>query len=168
MSTLRNSRGIDLVIFDCDGVLVDSEVIACRAVAETLQAIGHAIAPEAVAERFAGMSNKDMYAHLARELGTLPAEFDAEMNRRAAAIFARELKAMAGVEAVLARPGGPHLRRQQQHARASWRTSSNGRASRDGSPVSSSAPPRSRAASPRRTFSFTWPSAWASCRRVHW
>ncbi len=102
MSTLRNSRAIDLVIFDCDGVLVDSEVIACRAVAETLQAIGHAIAPEAVAERFAGMSNKDMYALLARDLGGLPAEFDAEMNRRAAAIFARELKAMAGVEAVLA------------------------------------------------------------------
>ena len=103
MSTPRNSRGIDLVIFDCDGVLVDSEVIACRAVAETLHAIGHRIAPETVAERFAGMSNKDMYAQLERDLGALPAEFDAEMNRRAVAIFARELKAMAGVEAVLAR-----------------------------------------------------------------
>jgi len=102
MSTPRNSRGVDLVIFDCDGVLVDSEVIACRAVAETLQAIGHGIAPEVVAERFAGMSNKDMYALLEREFGALPAAFDAEMNRRAAAIFARELKPMAGVEAVLA------------------------------------------------------------------
>ncbi|HUH84066.1 MAG TPA: HAD family phosphatase [Stellaceae bacterium] len=102
MSTPRNSRAIDLVIFDCDGVLVDSEVIASRAVAETLQAIGHAIAPEWVAERFAGMSNKDMYALLEREFGTLPTAFDAAMNRRAAAIFARELKAMAGVEAVLA------------------------------------------------------------------
>jgi HAD superfamily hydrolase (TIGR01509 family) len=102
MSTPRNSCAIDLVIFDCDGVLVDSEIIACRAVAETLQAIGHAIAPEAVAERFAGMSNKDMYALLEREFGALPAEFDAEMNRRAAAIFARDLKAMTGVEAVLA------------------------------------------------------------------
>jgi beta-phosphoglucomutase-like phosphatase (HAD superfamily) len=29
-------RKIDLVIFDCDGVLVDSEVISCRAHAATL------------------------------------------------------------------------------------------------------------------------------------
>src|SRR5258708_6824801 len=27
------SPGIDLIVFDCDGVLVDSEVLACRAIA---------------------------------------------------------------------------------------------------------------------------------------
>ena len=34
---------IDLVIFDCDGVLVDSEVISCRAHAETLTRHGYPI-----------------------------------------------------------------------------------------------------------------------------
>jgi len=108
MSTPRNSRRFDLVIFDCDGVLVDSEVIACRAVAETLAAVGHAMSPEAVAERFAGVSNRDMYAALERDFGApLPASFDAEMNRRAAAIFARELRPMAGLEAALAQLAMP-------------------------------------------------------------
>jgi HAD superfamily hydrolase (TIGR01509 family) len=101
MSTSRSSRGVDLVIFDCDGVLVDSEVIACRAVAETLQAAGHAISAEWVAERFVGVSNRDMYAALERALGALPPRFDADMNARAAALFARELKATAGIEAAL-------------------------------------------------------------------
>lgn len=93
----------DLVVFDCDGVLVDSEVIACRAVAEALAAIGHAISAEAVADRFVGISNRDMYAALERDRGApLPAGFDAEMNRIAAALFERELRAMPGLERTLA------------------------------------------------------------------
>jgi beta-phosphoglucomutase-like phosphatase (HAD superfamily) len=35
------SSNVDLVIFDCDGVLVDSEVISCRAHAETLTRHGY-------------------------------------------------------------------------------------------------------------------------------
>jgi HAD superfamily hydrolase (TIGR01509 family) len=99
----RNSGApFDLLIFDCDGVLVDSEVIACRAVAETLQALGHAVSAEMIAERFVGVSNKDMYAALEVDCGApLPAGFDADMNRRAAALFARELRAMAGLEPAL-------------------------------------------------------------------
>ena len=37
------NANIDLVIFDCDGVLVDSEVISCRAHAETLTRHGYPI-----------------------------------------------------------------------------------------------------------------------------
>jgi HAD superfamily hydrolase (TIGR01509 family) len=104
MSTPRNSGArLDLVIFDCDGVLVDSEVIACRAVAEALQAIGQALSAENIAERFIGFSNKDMYAALEAERGaTLPPDFDADMNRRAAAMFERELRPMTGLEQALA------------------------------------------------------------------
>jgi len=93
---------LDLIIFDCDGVLVDSEVLSGRAVAEALEAIGHRISPEGVAERFVGMSNKDMYAALESERGTaLPANFDAEMNRLAAALFERELRPIRGLESAL-------------------------------------------------------------------
>ena len=103
MSTQKTSAGaFDLVIFDCDGVLVDSEVIACEAVSAALAAIGHALSADAVAERFVGMSNKDMYAVLERDRGApLPTDFDAAMNRIAAERFAQELQPMAGLELAL-------------------------------------------------------------------
>ena len=94
--------GIDLVVFDCDGVLVDSEVLACRAVADTLAAFGHVVPVESIAERFTGVSNKDMYAALAVDIGgPLSEEFDAAMKRCALDLFERELAAIAGLAAVL-------------------------------------------------------------------
>ena len=42
----------DLIIFDCDGVLVDSEVISCRAHAATLTRHGYPITDEQVLQRF--------------------------------------------------------------------------------------------------------------------
>jgi HAD superfamily hydrolase (TIGR01509 family) len=96
----------DLVIFDCDGVLVDSEVIACHATAEALHAIGHAVSAETVSQRFMGISNRDMYAALEIDMGrALPAGFDADMNRRAALRFERELRAMPGLDASLSSLG---------------------------------------------------------------
>jgi beta-phosphoglucomutase-like phosphatase (HAD superfamily) len=104
MSTPRSSRrAYELVIFDCDGVLIDSELLACRAVSEALHAIGHRLSAGAVAERFVGISNQDMYAALEADRGApLPAGFDADMERRAAALFERELRAVDGVKSALA------------------------------------------------------------------
>ncbi|MGO8917328.1 MAG: HAD family hydrolase [Stellaceae bacterium] len=102
MSSRPGTAGVDLLIFDCDGVLVDSELIACQAVAAALAAVGPALSAASVAERFVGISNKDMYAALERERGApLPASFDAEMNRLAAERFARELAPMPGLDAAL-------------------------------------------------------------------
>ena len=96
-------EAFDLLIFDCDGVLVDSEVIACHAVAAALAAVGPALSAEIIGERFVGMSNKDMYAELERERGApLPASFDAEMNRLAAERYALELQPMPGLATALA------------------------------------------------------------------
>jgi HAD superfamily hydrolase (TIGR01509 family) len=101
---LTNLGRPQLLIFDCDGVLVDSEVIACEAVAAALAAIGHPVPAETIGERFVGASNKDMYAALERDRGApLPADFDAEMNRIAAERFARELMPMTGLLSVLPR-----------------------------------------------------------------
>ena len=46
--TRQNIERVDLVIFDCDGVLVDSEVISCRAHAQTLTRHGYPITSEQV------------------------------------------------------------------------------------------------------------------------
>ncbi|MBL8584537.1 MAG: HAD family hydrolase [Rhizobiaceae bacterium] len=50
----------ELIIFDCDGVLVDSEIIAARVEAELLTQAGYAIEPEDIVERFAGLTFKDI------------------------------------------------------------------------------------------------------------
>lgn len=50
----------DLVIFDCDGVLVDSEAIAARVEAATLAKAGYSISAEELARRFAGLTFHDI------------------------------------------------------------------------------------------------------------
>jgi HAD superfamily hydrolase (TIGR01509 family) len=57
----------DLVIFDCDGVLVDSEPIINRAHAEILTACGYAIGEEELVARFCGMSDAEMLGTIERE-----------------------------------------------------------------------------------------------------
>lgn len=47
---------IDLIIFDCDGVLIDSEVIANRVKAEELRQLGYVITTEQMIDRFADES----------------------------------------------------------------------------------------------------------------
>ena len=59
----------DLVIFDCDGVLVDSEPIFNRAHAEILSQCGYRITPESVGDRFCGISDAEMLAAIEREWG---------------------------------------------------------------------------------------------------
>ena len=48
----------DLIIFDCDGVLVDSEVISCRAHADVLSRHGYPITQQQVFDRFLGRSTR--------------------------------------------------------------------------------------------------------------
>ena len=59
----------DLVIFDLDGVLVDSEVIACSCLAETLSGDGIAIDVEGVMRRFLGRGFSEVAAFYAAETG---------------------------------------------------------------------------------------------------
>ena len=50
------SNGFDLIIFDCDGVLVDSEIIAAQVESKLLTDAGYPISTEEMGERFAGMT----------------------------------------------------------------------------------------------------------------
>jgi HAD superfamily hydrolase (TIGR01509 family) len=96
-----------LTIFDCDGVLVDSEVIACRVCVPCLAEHGIAITADEVADRYVGMSAASMIADLeARYDRRLPADLYETMRHRIIAAFETEPLTIDGVDAVLAAYGG--------------------------------------------------------------
>jgi HAD superfamily hydrolase (TIGR01509 family) len=71
----------DLVIFDCDGVLVDSEPIINHAHAEILTACGYPITPAGLVERFCGMTDLEMLGIIERERGrALPHSYAARVG----------------------------------------------------------------------------------------
>ena len=98
------SAQVDLVIFDCDGVLVDSEVISCRAHAETLTRHGYPITADQVLERFLGVSDRAARMMIETELGlSLPGDFETQMNQAALQCYAEDLQTIPFVgEAVAA------------------------------------------------------------------
>ena len=63
------NANFDLIIFDCDGVLVDSEVISCRVHAEVLTRHGYPITAEQVRQRFLGRTSLDATNEVEQELG---------------------------------------------------------------------------------------------------
>jgi HAD superfamily hydrolase (TIGR01509 family) len=93
----------EVVIFDCDGVLVDSEVIA---LAETRQALGEAglhLTDEEMLDRFLGLSVEAIKRSAEQDLGgALPASFPSDLTRRILAGFESELKGVAGIREALA------------------------------------------------------------------
>src|SRR5271169_889197 len=91
-----------LVIFDCDGVLVDSEYLFARVASACLAEIGIAIDPMEAARRFAGVSVRDLLADIARERARkLPPGFEAYVDRREAQAYATELQPIDGVRDAL-------------------------------------------------------------------
>jgi len=95
---------IDLIIFDCDGVLVDSEIISCRTHADVLTRYGYPITSEQVFDRFLGRSARQAHTEVEAELGrTLPDEYHAALQDELYRAFEAELEAIAGVHETLER-----------------------------------------------------------------
>ena len=87
-----------LVIFDCDGVLVDSEPLSLACLTDGLNRIGVAIDVETVRARFAGTSMTSIMGHIARDYGIVaPEGFVEAVKAETLAIFDAELRAMAGI-----------------------------------------------------------------------
>lgn len=91
---------VDLVIFDCDGVLVDSERLAVAVEAEVLTELGWAMDPREVADRFVGRSAASMQAEIEARLGRA-IDWESTFGRRHAAAFESGLEPVAGVADVL-------------------------------------------------------------------
>lgn len=97
------SANIDLIIFDCDGVLVDSEVISCRAHAETLTRHGYPITPDQVFDRFLGRSMRKATLEIEAELGRpLPEDFQTQVYAEIFRLFAASLEATPHIDEALA------------------------------------------------------------------
>lgn len=83
----------DLVIFDCDGVLVDSEALACVVHADVLTAYGYPITAEQVHARFLGRSAREARAEVEGELGrTLPDDYTAQLKSTIDRVFGEKLQ----------------------------------------------------------------------------
>ena len=92
----------DLVIFDCDGVLVESEPIINQAHADVLTACGYPITEHDLADRFCGMSDPEMLGVIEREWGrALPAAYGERVGSIVEARFQQSLAAIEGVAEVL-------------------------------------------------------------------
>ena len=90
------------VIFDCDGVLVDSERLMNVVFTGMLQELGLSYSYEETTRTFMGRSMKSCMQIIEQELGRpAPAGFLQLLDMRAGEVFARELRPVDGVEIVL-------------------------------------------------------------------
>ncbi|MFD7560264.1 MULTISPECIES: HAD family hydrolase [unclassified Streptomyces] len=94
--------GYDLVIFDNDGVLVDSEPLANSVLAEYLTELGHPTTYEESLRDYMGAAVHRIHDLVQERTGErLPEDFDRTLIARTSAAFERELKPVAGIEDVL-------------------------------------------------------------------
>jgi HAD superfamily hydrolase (TIGR01509 family) len=91
----------DLVIFDCDGVLIDSELLSIRADQECLAECGIELSMEEILGRYTGISFAGMVADLEARHGPLPGDFAERHRRHLWPLLESELRAIPGVTAVI-------------------------------------------------------------------
>jgi HAD superfamily hydrolase (TIGR01509 family) len=88
----------ELIIFDCDGVLIDSEVIANRVNVEVLAGLGVGFTLEDYMERFVGVSLRDEVVEIERLRNIkLPDDYESRLTTHKHKIFDQELKAIEGI-----------------------------------------------------------------------
>jgi len=97
------SRPFALIIFDCDGVLVDSEVISCRAHAATLTRHGYPITADQVLDRFLGVSDREARLVIEDEIARkLPHDFEEQVKQATLEFYAEDLKGIPHVAGAIA------------------------------------------------------------------
>jgi len=93
-----------LVIFDCDGVLVDTERAANKSLSDRLKLLGLDISYEACRRRFVGRSLKSVQVEVEAELGrNLGDDWHVMVEREEIEVFRHTTEAIVGVEAQVIR-----------------------------------------------------------------
>jgi len=95
-------KPFELVIFDCDGVLVDSEIIVNRVFIGLLNELGLTVTMDDMFEEFVGRSMEYCKNLVEEKLGKkVPDEFVQRFQHESKAALESELKAVAGIQAAL-------------------------------------------------------------------
>jgi HAD superfamily hydrolase (TIGR01509 family) len=90
------------VVFDCDGTLVDSELIHAKALQGALAELGFTSSPEQILSRSAGVANADFLRRVAEERSlTLPADIEMIVEDNALRLIPGELRAFEGAGPVV-------------------------------------------------------------------
>jgi HAD superfamily hydrolase (TIGR01509 family) len=92
----------ELIIFDCDGVLVDSERLSIRVDAIFLERVGWPMSEEEIVDRWVGRSDADMRIEIEQHIGgPIPPDIEEEFGRIYREVFDRELAPVDGIREVL-------------------------------------------------------------------
>ncbi|MCK1348924.1 HAD family hydrolase [Bradyrhizobium sp. 193] len=91
----------DLIIFDCDGVLVDSELLSCQCLSDELSESGISLTLAQALELFLGRSTSAITRHY-RELGhAMPVDFPSRLKSRVLMAFEKALHPVSDVDMIL-------------------------------------------------------------------
>ena len=94
----------ELVIFDCDGVLVDSERLSVRVETEYLAELGWPLTEAEIVERFMGRTTEFMDEAIEAQLGSrLPVDWKDQFQRRYLEAYAADLAPVDGITEALDR-----------------------------------------------------------------
>lgn len=92
----------ELIIFDCDGVLVDSEAIVNRVIYQQARELGASLTFEEAEEKFSGGNLNMVIAYVEQEIGhPVPDDFVPVFRKRSFEAFETEIQAVAGVEQLI-------------------------------------------------------------------
>ena len=98
----ENYKNIELIIFDCDGVLIDSESISCEVLSNQFIKIGININVEYVKKNFVGNSYPKVKEHIFKNFNkTLANNFEDDYRKELILSFEKNLKAISGIEDLL-------------------------------------------------------------------
>lgn len=101
---MNTSSLYDLIIFDCDGVLVDSEALACVVHAEVLTKHGYTISAAQVHERFLGRSAREARLEVEAELGRVLSDtYTAQLRATIDRVFGEKLMPVPHIAETLGR-----------------------------------------------------------------
>ncbi len=91
-----------LIIFDCDGVLIDSEILSAEVDSAILRELGYEIAPADLAHRFAGFTTEGIFQLIGEEMGSaIPDEVVRRAQRETDMKLKREVAPIPGVHEML-------------------------------------------------------------------
>jgi HAD superfamily hydrolase (TIGR01509 family) len=101
-------RGLDLIIFDCDGVLVDSEVLSCRCLCEVLATCAVRLELTEALELFLGRSTAAVLQHYGAQGRMLPDHFLRDLKVQVRQVFQSSLQPIPEVSSLLSSLHVPH------------------------------------------------------------